>query len=160
MDGREFIRSATNVIKRQRHAVVVDPNKGRRHASQNGKPLKPVRTFEQPDTFDHYVMNLPATAVEFLDAFSGIYAGEEGRFEPNTGRRLPMIHVYCFALKHDDQPAEQDREICERISKALGWNIRPDTPEVEIFDVRLVSPKKRMFCASFRLPPEVAFRNT
>jgi tRNA (guanine37-N1)-methyltransferase len=37
--------------------------------------------------FDHFVMNLPATAIEFLDAFVGLYS------EPT---RLPMIHCHCF----------------------------------------------------------------
>lgn len=44
----------------------------------------------------------------------------------------------------------------------LGYEMRPGKSEsegeVEIWNVRDVAPKKTMFCASFRLPGEVAFR--
>ena len=49
-------------------------------------------------------------------------------------------------------------EICERISEKLGYVVRPGDKELVIHEVRDVAPKKRMFCASFRLPGEVAFR--
>lgn len=127
-------------------------------------------------------MNLPATAITFLPSFIGLYAAptasrsstdiradgasqsEQGLahlFAPHTRTKLPMIHVYCFSTKSADNKA-QEVEICKEISRQLGLEgeseITPQTEEVSIFDVRDVAPKKRMFCASFRLPREVAFR--
>ena len=102
-------------------------------------------------------MNLPATATTFLDAFVGLYHGYEGLFTPNTSIKLPMIHVHCFSTKSDDNKEEKIK-ICKEITERIGHEITPETPEVEIWDVRDVAPQKRMFCASFRLPPSVAFR--
>ena len=102
-------------------------------------------------------MNLPATAITFLDAFIGLYRGQEDLFEPNTSMKLPMIHVYCFSTKSDDNK-EEEIKICQEISERIGHQIQPSDKEVQIWDVRDVAPKKRMFCASFRLPHEVAFR--
>jgi tRNA (guanine37-N1)-methyltransferase len=79
-------------------------------------------------------------------------------FTPHTEQKLPMIHVHCFSTKSDDNVAET-KEICEEISRQLQHTVTPETPDVQIYDVRDVAPKKRMFCASFRLPEEVAFRN-
>jgi len=102
-------------------------------------------------------MNLPATAIEFLGSFKGLYHGHEELFEPYTETKLPRVHVHCFSTKSDDNIRE-GIEICERISEKLGYDIKPDDEDLEIYDVREVAPKKRMFCASFRLPAEVAFR--
>ena len=72
-----------------------------------------------------------------------------------------MIHVHCFSTKSDDNKAEE-RKICEEISAQLNYHFSPGDPqnegEVGIWDVRDVAPLRRMFCASFRLPHEVAFR--
>jgi tRNA (guanine37-N1)-methyltransferase len=110
-------------------------------------------------------MNLPASAITFLPSFIGLYSNVPGMpaedikklFAPHTAQKLPMIHVHCFSTKSDDNVAET-KEICAEISRQLQYEITPDTPDVNIFDVRDVAPKKRMFCASFRLPEEVAFR--
>lgn len=164
LDGRLFIRQATNMLMAsRRRAVIVLPRK--RNGGSRDEKLRPdapdltvgnKMSIEEPATFDHYVMNLPATAVGFLDAFAGVYAGRKDVFEPQTDRKLPMVHVYCFSARMDTQE-EEFKAVCELVSKHLGHTVTIDMPDVEIFDVRLVSPRKRMFCASFRLPSEVAF---
>ena len=115
----------------------------------------------RPRTFAHYVLNLPASALTFLPSFIGLYAGHEDYFGPFTATKLPLIHAYCFNTKSDDNE-EAEIGICEEISQQLGFNMSPGHVEregkVSIWDVRDVAPKKRMFCASFRLPAEVAFR--
>ena len=113
----------------------------------------------EPPTFDHYVMNLPGSAIEFLDAFQGIYAQHEGLFASNQ-RSLPMIHLYLFQAKCETEREEQE-EICSKISARIGATINASDPanDLDLHYVRLVSPKKKMYCASFRLPASVAFSN-
>lgn len=89
MDGRAFIKQAV-------HDLSIETNGDR--------------------TFDHFIMNLPATAIEFLgknavhdgnnptrplntlplDAFKGIYNGRN-----ISSDRLPMIHCHCFTRSSD-----------------------------------------------------------
>jgi tRNA (guanine37-N1)-methyltransferase len=73
---------------------------------------------------------------------------------------LPKIHVYCFSTKSEDN-VEEGKNICAEITNLLGREMKPGSPEVEgeveIMDVRDVAPNKRMFCASFILPRDVAW---
>lgn len=166
-DGLEFIRTATaNLLTAPEYSVPIYPKKKvSRSAPQPAEPPKPLKTMVQPRLFSHYVMNLPASAITFLPSFIGLYANVPGvpaeeirkMFAPHTERQLPMVHVHCFSTKSDDNVAET-KEICEEISRQLQFEITPETKDVHIHDVRDVAPKKRMFCASFRLPEEVAFR--
>ncbi len=110
-------------------------------------------------------MNLPASAIEFLSSYRGVYAGQEALFAPHTATRLPLVHVHCFSHKCPDDETPAHVDICERISRELGFAVRPAaTPGsegaegvVSIHNVRDVAPAKSMYCASFRLMPEVAF---
>lgn len=166
-DGHAFIRDATHELLNTEHSVPIYAKTSKSAPSPAPpKSAQPIKTLAQPKTFGHYVMNLPASAVSFLPSFIGLYASPvtspsttyEELFEPYTDRKLPMIHVYTFSTKSDDNVA-QGVEICERISKEVGYEITPQMPETTIWDVRDVAPSKRMFCASFRLPREVAFRS-
>ena len=152
-NGHSFIRSATSGLLRQPHtATMVSKQKRRLQKVEEVKHTD----YKRPRTFSHYVMNLPASALEFLPSFIGLYSDPEDSALLPPDLKMPMIHVYCFGTKADDnEPAK--RAICEEITKQLDFKITLETPEVEIWDVRDVAPKKRMFCASFRLPREVAF---
>lgn len=108
-------------------------------------------------------MNLPATAIEFLSCYRGLYAGQEALFTPYTDTQLPMVHVHCFALRSDDDVPRI--EIAQRVSRELGVTMQWDGGKksdagegrVTVDYVRNVAPAKNMYCASFRLPAEVAF---
>ncbi|KAF2679364.1 hypothetical protein K458DRAFT_422398 [Lentithecium fluviatile CBS 122367] len=166
-DGRDFIRSATADLLTTAHSVSIFPKPQKRPASapRPTSPPKPLTTLVQPRIFAHYIMNLPASALTFLPSFIGLYShipdlpASQIRklFAPHTDVQLPMIHVHCFSTKSDDNVAET-KSICAEISRQLGYEITPETKDVLVHDVRDVAPKKRMFCASFRLPEEVAFR--
>ena len=54
-----------------------------------------------PARFDHAIMNLPASAIEFLDAFHGAF--DRGAWKGD----LPMIHCYCFQRKDETQTGNQ-----------------------------------------------------
>ena len=88
---------------------------------------------------DYCIMNLPAIAVEFLDAFRSWDFSKCGR---------PIIYVYGFYKSSDDDYDKLVRERCER---ALGVEIGVED-EFETHRVRDVAPKKPMMCARFRLP--------
>lgn len=119
---------------------------------------------------DHFVMNLPASAITFLDAFRGVYtaleahAGAALHAELDARRGapglepLPMVHVHCFT-KALDAPAE---DICARASAALGLGaderlVLGATRDLSLHLVRSVAPNKDMYCLSFRLPRSVLF---
>ena len=153
-DGRASIRSATKRLPTAKRRVILKPKTPR--AAAKVESMLATRILEEPASFDHYIMNLPASAVEFLDAFRGVYVAREREFRPHTERKLPMVHVYCFVRTMGTE-TEEHHAVCELVSQHLGHPITCASSDVELWYVRLVSPKKKMFCASFRLPPEVAF---
>ncbi|XP_021276529.1 tRNA (guanine(37)-N1)-methyltransferase 1 isoform X2 [Herrania umbratica] len=86
---------------------------------------------------DHVIMNLPASALQFLDAFRGIISRKHWKGP------LPLVHCYCFI-----RATETKEFIISEAETALNAKIQDP-----IFHrVRDVAPNKAMFCLSFRLP--------
>ena len=126
---------------------------------------------------DHFIMNLPQLAPEFLDAFRGwkfhthTNDGDGDDILSNTDtRRQPMIHVHCFGEKArcPEDIVRVERQLQERCEQALGCpncfsgdhGISSSSSvavanEFQVRIVRDVGPRKNMFCVSFRLPFEV-----
>ena len=159
VDGRHFIRDATSQLLHSCPKFVEVPEKSRKHAAEE----RSIKTYTQPKTFQHYVMNLPGSALTFLPSFIGLYAQTGCLNLLPSGSSMPLIHVYCFGRKilPGDDSGSTYNQICEEISRQLGFEMKCgecDDGNVSVFEVRDVAPKKSMFCASFRLPKEVAFR--
>ncbi|KAL2066463.1 hypothetical protein VTL71DRAFT_2534 [Oculimacula yallundae] len=166
-DGHKFIYTAADdllSLTTTSQNTISIPSKARRSRSAPLIPPPSPTILTIPPTINHFVMNLPATAIDFVGSFNGLYHGHEDLFAPVTERKLPMVHVHCFSTKSEDN-VKEGKEICERISGVLGYEVRPmvgvgeegEEGEVRIYEVRDVAPKKRMFCASFRIPRSVAF---
>ncbi len=161
-DGKAFIKAAADSVlaaSTRGECAVVWPKLPLRSSRRPAQPGPEPQRIPVPSTVAHFVMNLPASAIEFLPCYRGLYAGHEDLFAPATGRKLPQLHVHCFAVKSDDDVPKLD--ICQRISNQLGLDMRLGDPdrenEVAVHYVRAVAPAKSMYCASFRLPAAVAF---
>ncbi|KAM3580625.1 tRNA(m(1)G37)methyltransferase [Umbelopsis sp. WA50703] len=126
MDGRDFIKQAINDLDLALNTSV---------------------TWK---TFDHFVMNLPATALDFLDAFRGVYRAKKDIYENSGSPKLPMVHCHCFS-----KSPTPNTDILERIQVATGEPV--DAESSYVHWVRKVAPNKDMYCVSFRLTPDIVF---
>ena len=115
LDGRQFIREQLTLFLLR-------------------KPTEPI----------HVTMNLPALAVEFLDAFIGLLAGIELDPLPDI-----IVHVYSFC-----EESSAFAEMRTKVESSLKHSIE-DGQIVELVDVRDVSPKKHMLRLSFRIPIKI-----
>lgn len=93
--------------------------------------------------FDHFIMNLPASAHDFLDVFP--YLAEHGLLDQDALRRA-TIHCYIFCRGEEEDPLD-------KIDAGLGHPI--DRTCAQVRRVRDVAPNKEMFCVSFPLPPSI-----
>ena len=107
--------------------------------NMDGREFMRMLAREHPDVrVDHVIMNLPASAVQFLDIFPAV-------FEHYAAEELPTIHCYTFSKVPEDYKAEAVR-LCRE-------HVGGDMVDVRVHDVRDVAPSKHMMCVSFRAVP-------
>ncbi|KAI6136397.1 Met-10+ like-protein-domain-containing protein [Pisolithus sp. B1] len=165
-DGRDFIRDAILNVMENPFPPYFGPKLSRlkekklrrdqqalEQSSQDSVyPLPP--TLPPRNVVTRFVMNLPDSALDFLDAFRGVMVVRD-RTEGELGRlydAMPMIHCYCFT--RELEPVEAEADIRLRVEAKIGHKIEED---VDMHLVRSVAPNKDMYCVSFRLPRAVAF---
>lgn len=108
--------------------------RGSTNKRRRGSEISATKTWEH---IDHVVMNLPASAIQFLDAFKGLIQRKYWK------GNLPLIHCYCFI-----RATETPESIIAVAESALKATIL----DSKFHRVRDVAPNKAMFCLSFRLP--------
>jgi tRNA G37 N-methylase Trm5 len=68
----------------------------------------------------HFVMNLPDSAISFLDALRGLLV-DDSRDLAGVYIEMPTIHCYCFTRENEFKSAERDiREVRISVSH-LDW---------------------------------------
>ncbi|KAJ9183392.1 hypothetical protein P3X46_007254 [Hevea brasiliensis] len=117
-------------------------------SKRKGSANKRMRASESPNTkpwehVDHVIMNLPASALQFLDAFRSVIQRKDWK------GLLPWIHCYCFMRAN-----ETKESIILEAETAVSAHIQDPVFQ----KVRDVAPNKAMFCLSFRLP-EACFKD-
>jgi tRNA (guanine37-N1)-methyltransferase len=159
-DGRAFISNAVKYLSEfqtVRPELEMPP---KRISRSNPKPKEIIPV---PKFYSHFVMNLPDTALEFLDAFVGMYQDPELRQRIFDGddipeEKLPTVHCHCFfKFSPHEEREPTDEEVYETlrttVSEKLGCKL--NDKDLSFHNVRKVAPTKTMYCVSIKLPKEV-----
>lgn len=168
LDGREFIRQSPRMLLdwAQNTKTVEQKKLVKKRKILEDKPAEyKVDKYEIPMFFNHFVMNLPDSAITFLNEFIGLYSHDpevEKTIKALPNFKLPVINVHCFEKFSADEPEPEMEELHHRVHKRIAQTLEYDLPfdACEFHLVRKVAPTKPMFCVSFTLPEEVAFKKS
>ncbi|KAF9486577.1 guanine-N(1)--methyltransferase [Pholiota conissans] len=162
-DGRDFVRKSVARVYDNPFPAYTGPKPSRMQEEKERKRLQRLGVTAAPPVasskparrrISHFVMNLPDSAITFLDAFRGILSDEGRNLSGIYGEDalLPMVHCHCFTRELESAKAEAD--IRKRVEEKLGAGL---TEETRLHLVRSVAPNKEMYCISFRLPRSVCY---
>jgi tRNA (guanine37-N1)-methyltransferase len=161
IDGRVLIQDIIKRIKdfSSKRNDLVKINK-RRKISKDQPSIIETQEYPIPKFVSHFVMNLPDSALEFVNEYNGIYA-DYPEIRNVEGFQLPFVHAYCFEKFSPDEPEPSEEELHHRVFEKIKKIMQYDNlvfDEFSFHTVRKVAPTKPMFRVSFQLPEEVAFR--
>lgn len=146
LDGREFIRETV------KEDLVASWRAGA--GTGGGADSDNSKVEEQKKRQFHIIMNLPAIAVEFLDAFVGLTADtldDQTISDLHRTNALTMPTVYCYCF----HPYDQDKsQMVANVKSRLNCEAIDD---IQTHFVRKVAPAKDMYRLTFRLPQQVLF---
>lgn len=128
-DGRDFIRNIVAQVLENPFPAYGGPRLSRMQERQQKRQQEKQSSHAHPSRTEasdaqiplsrnkitHFVMNLPDSALEFLDAFRGILIprGEAEERLNGVYATMPMVHCYCFTRELDPHKAEADiRQVC------------------------------------------------
>lgn len=132
-DGRDFIRNVVDQVLENPFPAYEGPRLSRTQERQQKRQRGKQSSYAHPsktgfsdapiplsrNKITHFVMNLPDSALEFLDAFRGILIprGVTGGRLDGVYATMPMVHCYCFTRELDPHKAEADiRQVCWQIA--------------------------------------------
>lgn len=127
-DGRDFIRTVISSAIDNPLPPYSGPKLSQRqlrqesrvHGQSAGNPPPPESQHTLPPrrAVTQFVMNLPDSALDFLDAFRGILTPLIDRGLSNIYTKMPLIHCYCFTRELELDKATED------IRQVRGWQLR------------------------------------
>ncbi|KAK6465662.1 Met-10+ like-protein-domain-containing protein [Scheffersomyces coipomensis] len=169
LDGREIIRKSPQLLLdwiSDTPSSSIEKTIVKRRKIVENNQTQVVRETQTksiiiPKYISQFVMNLPDSALTFLDEFIGLYAGVETQVKQDPNFKLPIINVHCFEkFNAQEQPEPSLEELHKRVHQKIIKLIDYDLPfeKFEFHLVRKVAPTKPMFCVSFELPEQVAFK--
>lgn len=134
---------------------------------QKGNSKKQKReNIKTPSFFSQYIMNLPDSAITFVPHYISLFSRafpdySKDEIKNMDGYKLPIINVHHFEKYKEEEivgdiSKELERRMRDQIAKYLDFDI--DINSINFHVVRQVAPCKPMYCISFTLPEEVAFR--
>lgn len=136
------VNATTNKVKNNFQAFNTDGREFLRNIVKNNILSRRAR---DSSGSEHIIMNLPATAVEFLDILPDWFTPEELK---KVCFRPPIFHVYCFVKpKKSDDACKLGRSLIE---EKIGCTLCLDSL-VSTHNVRDVAPNKDMVRVSFLL---------
>jgi tRNA (guanine37-N1)-methyltransferase len=112
-DGRDFIREVTaRALDDPIPRYMVQSKRSRKKNSMlqstQNVSLEPPKVGRM--RISHFVMNLPDSAIQFLDAFRGILSRIDASYRDlrEIYDVMPMIHCHCFTRELDHDKAKAD----------------------------------------------------